>query len=403
MQDPKYAINPNRAIQVVGPIDGHLAKVIGEKVDQYYAASDDPITVFINSCGGDSGAEKSIRFKLKGRRSSAGSIYREYVAVVTGYAGSAAADLLICADYAIAYPNANIHCHGGHVFSSIPITLRMAEEVRGRLAKANNESTIAITRDFLKRFIFRYITFRGEAIPIRAELINSGIPAPSDLECFIELLQRRALALTNESSLPSILCAANTLHRIYTQLNEHINSVLLAEPPDGQKEFDPTEQEVLKCILDFKPETAPGTEKLIKDQLRWPPDAGEFSDFAGDMLSAYLLRYKYRDQPDSVEWLFGQFFAWMEFFLQEDDLQRWAELDEMGAEGEDEKAQMLWKLLQSTVAPLFFFAVSVAQLLHSGEYLFSAEEAYWLGLIDEVRGRDDDLPSRRLLMESMDR
>ena len=47
---------------------------------------------------------------------------------------------------------------------------------------------------------------------------------------------------------------------------------------------------------------------------------------------------------------------------------------------------------------LWFFFVSICRVLQKDDYWMSAEEAYWLGLIDEVIGRTD-LPCPRLFVE----
>jgi hypothetical protein len=57
------------------------------------------------------------------------------------------------------------------------------------------------------------------------------------------------------------------------------------------------------------------------------------------------------------------------------------------------------KTVSPRLEPLWFLVISLARTLQEGEFPINPEEAYWLGLIDEIVG--SKLPSLRMRSEQV--
>jgi len=77
-----------------------------------------------------------------------------------------------------------------------------------------------------------------------------------------------------------------------------------------------------------------------------------------------------------------------------------AEYDNLTVNGPD-KQEWLGEKIGHKIQPLWYFMVSLCRRLQSADYDLSPEEAYWLGLVDEVPG--SDLPNLRIFIENKDR
>jgi ATP-dependent protease ClpP protease subunit len=97
-----YRENCGRAIYVTGVIDQTLVDRITPIINGLRFSSFDPITLYIDSLGGTIHCAEVIRRLITA--SNQDGDHCRLVTVVTGSAGSAAADLLALGDYAIAYP-----------------------------------------------------------------------------------------------------------------------------------------------------------------------------------------------------------------------------------------------------------------------------------------------------------
>lgn len=67
----------------------------------------------------------------------------------------------------------------------------------------------------------------------------------------------------------------------------------------------------------------------------------------------------------------------------------------------DEAKQLDWLKgrVETRLHPLWYFVVSFSLLLQTADYALQPDEAYWLGLIDEVRG--SGLPNIREMVENL--
>src|ERR1700744_1629942 len=105
-----YRENPNRAVYVTGKIDQDLVDKITPRINELRLESADPITVYIDSVGGQILLAETIRQHIiapnpDGKRC-------RLITVVTSRAASAAADFFALGDYAIIYPYGDLVYHG---------------------------------------------------------------------------------------------------------------------------------------------------------------------------------------------------------------------------------------------------------------------------------------------------
>jgi ATP-dependent protease ClpP protease subunit len=334
------------------------------------AESRDPISLYIDSLGGNVYFADSLQSILRSLDQD-GSTPCRLITVVTGIAGSAAADLLMCADYALAYPKARILCHGVSGRGQEALTRESASQLAVDLADSNEQFAIQLADNCISRFIFRVAVATSEFPAIRATL---GNPNLSYASCFIEFLKGKI-----SGSLVAVLEGALQRSEENDALDASVeqsfqNRDIAAMPP---REF---ELHVLKTILDFE-------AQQHSDDPNWRFGRRGIERIH-DRLQ--LLRDKYSDHHSQmIDTLCAR---WPTSFLTP------GQVHEISQRTDTEQPQLRQLAAANSIRPLWFFFVSVCRSLQMDDYWMSAEEAYWLGLIDEVVGRTD-LPCPRLFLE----
>jgi hypothetical protein len=79
-------------------------------------------------------------------------------------------------------------------------------------------------------------------------------------------------------------------------------------------------------------------------------------------------------------------------FLSTDEEADYSQLDENG------RRAFLSERVSTRLNPLWYLIVSLSKVLQEGEHPIPVEDAYWLGLVDEVIGRS--LPTIRAIREA---
>ena len=129
--------NPRRAVFILGRIDQQQVFGLTPGILRLRAESDEPITVYIDSFGGETFFAEQIRSLL--HASNQDSQVCRIITVVTNVAASAAADLLALGDYAIAYKNGFVLYHGTRQASRDALTTREGGIV-SEVAKADERA-----------------------------------------------------------------------------------------------------------------------------------------------------------------------------------------------------------------------------------------------------------------------
>lgn len=342
--------DPQRAIYLSGAIDQSTLDRLTPEILRLQALNREPVTLFIDSPGGITFfADRPQQLLTVPDLDSA--LPCRLITVATGFAASAASDLLMAGDYALAYPHSTILCHGVRQDQSNVLTHERAVTLAKNLALSNEQYALMLARNSISRLIFRIVSLRSGFPSIRAQ--NSSVTF-NDASCFIYAVRDR---------LPEHL--TNLMRDAQVQSLE--NDILdLKVSNHFQQLGDPTnlriaafEAHILKVILD--------NELDEHKEHDWSFRTGGLERIEARLV---LLVDKLSTEEET----------------------------ELRNITEELRAEWLFEKVERHLRPIWFFFVSICRLLQEDDYYLSAEEAYWLGLIDEVIGRPD-LPSPRILVE----
>jgi ATP-dependent protease ClpP protease subunit len=363
---PDFRENPARGVFVTGEITEELVHRLCPVITDLRFSSTDPITVFIDSRGGSVRSGKHIenllRAKDQERRTHA------IITVATTQAKSAAAMLLSSGDYALAYPTAEIMFHGSRIPEEAEITTEKASSLAQILGSINEDDALDLAELMFPRLVFLHIFFRrhyDDPVGEKIEPVLNGPPLAS-------LIRKRI----RPGSRKMIDAALKELAEL-DNLGAHLDKANLPiGPADPQGKV---EMELLKGILDF--------EEKRNDLKTWNLTGGGLDQVRRDflLLSKHLTKYAL-DINKKVH-------LWGRFFLDEAIK---AEFEK--ATDEKAKVDLLVKHATPGIETLWNFAVMLANVLQGRDCNLTAEEAYWLGLVDEVVG--SSLPSKRLAAEA---
>ncbi len=367
--------NPTRAVYLLGRIDQQQVYGVTPEILRLRAESDEPITIYIDSFGGETFFAEQIRSLLHAPNQD--SQVCRIITVVTNVAASAAADLLALGDYAIAYKNSFALYHGTRQSSQDALTTEKAESLAKSLKQTNEQFALRLAKRAFQRCVFNYNNLAGQFEDVRKELPGDEKGLKSDLECFAYLLYQKL-----SQGVRDLPHEAFELQRSIAQLNEYIfDDRKFKVEPEG--ELAQMEVEVLKLILDY--------ELKRKRDYPWGLSGGGLLEVERDFnqFIDYFLG-EYRGHLESLIPELG------DLFLADNEFAEWKGLKKRSAE---EKVAWLKAKVESKMHPLWYFVVSLFRLLQQGEFALTPRDAYWLGIVDEVIGAAD-LPCPRLLLES---
>ena len=361
---------------MTGEIDERLVHRLMPEICRLRGQCNDPISAYIDSRGGSTLSTEHLRSLFKAP-SQEGKTCR-LITVATTRAASAAADLLALGDYAIAYPRAIIHCHGTRL-SADEITKESAESLAASLHEANEDFALRLAKRVFARMAFHYTLLRPTFPDIRKHATEQKLERPleSDLECF-------ALAVFQRLS-PQLQKLPQEVFFLYESLVKMRAYVFdrLGKIPEEQT-IAVTEAQILKHLLDF--------ELSENKPSHWTFSSGGFDLFASDFrkLADFLFGKHHGVLEDHIKG-FGV------LFLNPDQM---TEAEKKRAENPIDADAWVKSAVQPVIEPLWYFVVALCRLLQQGENRLTAEDAYWLGLVDEVVGAR--LPSLRLVAENPD-
>jgi ATP-dependent protease ClpP protease subunit len=382
--------NPNRAIYISGDINQDLVDHIQPEILKYRYESNEPITVYINSRGGCVDAAHFIHGLLKRPNQKKETCH--IITVATGNAMSAAANLLALGDYAIAYPDAQIHYHGSRTIAEI--TAEEATWFANDLGKTNEQFASDMASNVITRYLYMYLDVLRN-LP-RFQQAKDNLP-----EAFCQ-----NFVFANASENMFDVCAFS--YFLSTQLNAPLDKLAsndaLAQLGDlafvqrlqGNKSPQPTVeawnnmidqkafskcqaeslksdmsifQALLKRRLGLISKQESGVNKLF-DNMGWQALSDEFN------YVTECLNGRYADKTHKI------LFKHQNVLLSAEEIQKYYEFS-------DDKAKECYikDLAKQKLELLWFYVVTNCRLLQKGEYPMKVEDAYWLGLINEIVGQ----------------
>jgi ClpP protease-like protein len=363
--------NCDRAIYVTGRIEQDLLTRLTPEINKLRLASLDPVTVYIDSNGGTPFYAEHIRQLIQAPHPDGGRC--RVITVVTGTAASAAADMLAQGDYAIAFPHSFILYHGFRTSSDVGLTFEGATSLASSLQESNERYAVRLARCAFPRFCFRVSQFKDEF----QQYIGQAVPA------FMMSIQQLVIALTKKISSTNVGLLQDAADRkdVIEDLTRSVSKHL------GQRNLEKL------SYAEFEAELLKG---IIKHKIRahkaetWSLSKQGLTEVSNDfkLLHDFHFGSQKRDLERFVKTL-GK------LFLQDAERQ---EFDQLPG---DDVAKLDWlkERVEKRLHPLWYFVVSFSRLLQTSDYALTPEDAYWLGLIDEVRG--SSLPNLREMVENL--
>ena len=368
--DPNFRPNPQRALYVQGPVDQALVDRLTPKILDFQSAARDPITVYVDSPGGNTFLSDRL---LKLLRSST----QDYeppchlITVVTGLAASAAADILCSGDYVLGYPNSTILYHGVRREEG-ELTMERASMLAEALRISNTRYAVELTKRAESRFLLRYFVYlKPKFTEFRSQ---PGRETADDISCFCGLLGQR-LSM-NASRL--VAQAEERSLRYHTLFDKVLRKIGRAQAGQGSERR--LQAAILKALLDFE------VSSSRKDEA-WSLRHGGLAQLNED----FSLLMEFLDNSHGLHFQ-HVCQRWGDFILSSEEKAHLANLSPASA---GEKRLELAR--PHLLAPWALF-VALCHSLQSGEHILTARDGFWLGLVDEVIG-ESDLPCTRMMFE----
>lgn len=363
----EFRPNPDRAIYVHGVINAELVHRLTPRILFLQNKSREPITVYIDSPGGDLSSAQSL-WKLLTNSNQDYAPACRIITVVTRKAASAAADLLSSGDYAIALPHTTALYHGSRTYRELPLTVETTSALSYLLRVTNDTYAMGLVRKMESRLMFRFLFAKGQFANIRKQAAHDL----TDSDCFLAVISG------------NLSDGAKKLYKTaYERQGRYVELLAVAKRAKKYKNVAKTEASRLKAIVDYEVSSN-------KKDKNWTFQGGGLNRLNDDffLLSEHLAS----SENDRISQLCSQ---WGIFAISAD------EKVEIDRAPEDQRNSLLVKKVRPTLEPMWSFFVALCHALQEGENDLTAKDAYWLGLVDEVMG-EAELPSMRVIAEYKD-
>lgn len=343
--------NPDRCIYIQGEITAELVDKLLPQIQALRLNSTEPITVYLHS-GGGSVLYADMFYDLLTAPNQDKKRCR-IITVAPATTGSSATDLLTRGDYAMAYPQAILHFHGVSRHLDTRVNKEAAEDLAEKLARHNEEYALQLARKVLPRLITLCRHVYRVPPDNTTELIRKiyrGLSKRNDklVQESVVLLKRAAEARTYAHAALKYSGQASEMEREKRILLSLIDQVFEARQKDQSSTPWSLRQGGLAEIVDAF-------------NLYWDYETGRYISLLEDVME--LVADDFLDPGKKAEY-------------------------EALADRDEERRKWLEENVQPKLRPLIYYVVSFCRLLKRGEYFFTAQDAFLLGLIDEVVGKD---------------
>lgn len=364
--DPNYRTNHERTVYVVGEFNVDLLKIAIPRITQLRYQSKDPISVVINSTGGDSDCLDALIAALS--VTDPDGIESRVITSVVGEAASAGAILLTLGDYALATPASVIHFHGIRL-SEYEVTTESAAQLANRLFRENQSIAHDMAKAMMPRIIHRFIRLKTDVRKYKRKE-----PRLAAAVAFVELAMDRTVT--------------SRAHKIYSDSASRLirvrNIIQSARRVKYSKGESPLKRDakLLKHIIDFE----------MKDK-----------DDPLDRIQEEGVRRIVSDYLMIRDFTFGDHMFFLDTLIRSCgpeflDSQQLAKFKGLKATSETKAYAFLVDQTYFCVQDFWYLTVSIARRLLQGENRLPAPDAYWLGAIDEITG-DKEAYGLRMLRE----
>jgi hypothetical protein len=346
-------------------------------------ASADPINVFIDSPGGSADGAAILAGMLKSTDQRGRKCWIN--SVVTGYAASAAAHLLAIADYAIAYKHSKIHFHGAYKEAE-DVTAEAASDLLQSLSLRNNSSAIELAQSAFGRFLHLYSHVAEEIPASRTELADEfadyrHLPVePIDVAGFAFT----AAQYVTPPAARLIIQAVDDVALFWAALEAASNieqplltSTILDSVRESRRGDDAELQLQFRifaavCIARLK--ANPAWDLASEDFVSLKRDFDFVSIAAAPTFQTELLEALGEHQA---------------LFMSSNDLRYFSKFEPNDLDSNPKLRARYDRAVErayAAVKPLWFFIVALFRRLNVGENPITPDDAWWLGIVDEVLG-----------------
>ena len=346
-----YRENPERCLYIQGEITSELVDKLLPQIQNLRLSSSEPITVYLHS-GGGSVLYADMIYDLLTAPNQDNKRCR-IITVAPATTGSSATDLLTRGDYAMAYPQAVLHFHGVSRHLDTRVNKEAAEDLAEKLARHNEEYALQLARKVMPRLITLCRHIYRVSPDNTTELIRKiyrGLSKRNDklVQESVVLLKRAAEARTYAQAALKYSGQATEMEREKRILLSLIDQVFEARQKETSNVGWSLRQGGLAEIVDAF-------------NLYWDYETGRYIGLLEEVMALVADDFLDPGKKAEYESLAGQ---------------------------EAERRKWLQENVQPKLQPLIYYVVSFCRLLKRGEYFFTAQDAFLLGLIDEVVGKD---------------
>jgi len=347
--------DPARMVKVTGPLTMAAAGRVAAAVRQLAQSSAAPITLHIRSGGGEVAAFYQLAgefdtLRCQGKKCRVFTLAHE--------ARSAAAYLLLAGHRAYALPHTKVGLHG----------TRGALPKNGKLVSRETALAIAMHLDrenrTVARILSKHLILRLAAR--RRELLASSAPPPGKTPR--DQMENFTLSLAAQLDSKQ---AQRLLHQSFERLKLifALSPLFLHQPhPSGPRTLAAREVKIFQAALAYEFADNRGTK------WRLGPTAG------AELLMDYLLAKDFLpgDHLKLVRRLARRFGR---DFLSKSAI---AQYERLQCQSPSRAEKFLINAALPDALGLWYFTLTLCHRLLAGDLTFSAQDAYWLGLVDEV-------------------
>ena len=387
-------INWDRAIFIDSPIDDEFVRRITPTILKLRQDEKSPITLGIDSPGGNLGSLDTLLSLLQGPSQSGAR--GKIITVSTNRAYSAAANLLAFGDYSIALEHSQILFHDVRYGGMVDVTPAKARDAAKSLQDANDTFALKLANEIISRLLWVYIGLSSEF-----DEINSKYPGKfSGYQKILDSFSPRidGLNYVDVASFATSLWAKtslqndNLIEKVMDRLQRWIVLTNLSKSVPTFREKGSR-----------KPGILDGAASVYKKFSKKTESIDNFSEALKTLLTLLIAESAYSNATNE-NFAITLEQATRDFNLiqsMEDKKHKKSALrlmykfptiffgiataDEIKNKSDEEKEVVISAAAPS--AQLFWlFCISLCSELFEGEHILSAHDAQLLGIVDEVAG-----------------
>lgn len=403
-----YTLDWKRAIYINKAINETLLKELTPVILQLKQDNSSPITVGIDSPGGNIGVMESLLSLLKCPDQD-GKVIEIYT-VATDKACSAAADFLAFGDYSVAFPHSKILYHDVRYSDIDDVTSSKALRAARLLEKGNTAFSLRLAKQIQTRLIWVYIDLKSRfndvrkrfpKIPEKYDKIFSEL-VPSDQKQIVDIVGF-ALALFSELSSPNdgdiaiealrLLASCVQIEKIEKMLSDRKSEGKI-DPVDGISDLvgmiekldldQPNSLQISESIV-----STGLSESIYKDirlflevlARRLVIDKNESinDSWLDKLINDFIFMKDINDSVHvkaTISMLVGHYYTFFD-----------TETTKMikGTQDQEEQSKLLVPFYPQ-VRLFWYYIVLICRCLCRGEHILTPRDAQVLGLVDEVLG-----------------